>query len=125
MPLRRAFSALLLFSAIAFPVNRGNSRASKTVTAQPALAISGEKPSKDKLAGAERQWVQRWMRGMTLRDEIAQLVVIHSYGELPNSRTQAYRDFVHLVRDLHVGGITVVNRVVNGSVRGAEPYAMA
>ena len=29
------------------------------------------------------------------------------------------------VRDLKVGGMIVVNRVVSGSVRNAEPYAMA
>ncbi|MEP6536570.1 MAG: glycoside hydrolase family 3 N-terminal domain-containing protein [Bryobacteraceae bacterium] len=62
---------------------------------------------------------------MTLRDLVAQLIVITSYGEAPSSRSAAYRDFVHQVRDVKVGGIIVVNRVVNGSVRNAEPFAMA
>ena len=62
---------------------------------------------------------------MTLRDKVAQLVIITSYGEAPSSRSAAYRDFVRSVRDLKVGGMIVVNRVVGGSVRNAEPYAMA
>jgi beta-N-acetylhexosaminidase len=62
---------------------------------------------------------------MTLRERIAQLIVITSYGEAPSSRSAEFRNFVHAVRDLRVGGIIVVNRVVNGSVRNAEPYAMA
>ena len=66
-----------------------------------------------------------WLRSMPLADRIAQLIVITSYGEAPSSRSAAFRDFVHAVRDLKVGGMIVVNRVVSGSVRNAEPYAMA
>lgn len=62
---------------------------------------------------------------MTLREQVAQLVMIPCYGEAPNARTRAYRDFVRLVRDVRVGGLIVVNRVQNGTVRSAEPYAMA
>ena len=62
---------------------------------------------------------------MPLAERIAQLIVITSYGEAPSSRSAAFRDFVHAVRDLKVGGMIVVNRVVSGSVRNAEPYAMA
>jgi beta-N-acetylhexosaminidase len=65
------------------------------------------------------------MRGMNLRQKIAQMVVIHSYGEDPSSRSKQYKEFVRAVRDLRVGGIIVVNRVVSGSVRNAEPHAMA
>lgn len=62
---------------------------------------------------------------MSLRELAAQLIVITSYGEAPPSRSAAFKDFVHLVRDLKVGGIIVVNRVVGGTVRNAEPFAMA
>lgn len=68
---------------------------------------------------------QRWARGLTLPERVAQLVVITSYGEAPSSRSAAYRDFVRAVRDWKVGGMIVVNRVVSGAVRNAEPYAMA
>jgi beta-N-acetylhexosaminidase len=62
---------------------------------------------------------------MSLRDRIAQLISMPCYGENPSTRSQDYKKFRHWVRDLHVGGLIVVNRVVNGSVRNADPYAMA
>ena len=67
----------------------------------------------------------RRSRGLSLRDKVAQMVMIPCYGESPSARSTAYREFLRQVRDLHVGGIIVVNRIVGGSVRNAEPYAMA
>ena len=89
--------------------------AAKSLSAKPAVSAPSH----------EKQWAQRLLKPMTLHDLVAQLIVITSYGEAPSSRSAAYRDFVHQVRDVRVGGIIVVNRVVNGSVRNAEPYAMA
>jgi beta-N-acetylhexosaminidase len=74
---------------------------------------------------SERDAAQRWLRGMSLQQKVAQLVVITSYGEAPSSRSAAYREFVHAVRDLNVGGLIVINRVVGGAVRSAEPHGMA
>src|ERR1017187_3386086 len=68
---------------------------------------------------------QQWMRGMSLRDKVAQLISMPCFGEDPNTRSQDYKKFRHWVRDLHIGGLIVVNRVVNGSVHNADPYAMA
>jgi beta-N-acetylhexosaminidase len=62
---------------------------------------------------------------MSLRDKVAQLIMLTTYGEAPGARSAAFRGYVRAVRDLKVGGLIVVNRVVAGSVRPAEPYAMA
>ncbi len=62
---------------------------------------------------------------MTLRDRAAQLVFVSFYGEAPNTRSQEYRKYLRWVRELRVGGLVLVNRVRNGSVQQAEPYAMA
>src|SRR5262245_27008662 len=74
---------------------------------------------------SERSIAQRWLRGMTLRDKVAQLVMIPTYGEALSSRSKAFKQFVNAVRNLKVGGLIGINRVVAGSVRSAEPYAMA
>lgn len=66
-----------------------------------------------------------WMRSMDLRERIAQLVIVPFYGEAPNSGSEEYQKLVSLVRDLRVGGFVLVNRVVAGSVRHSEPYALA
>ncbi len=66
------------------------------------------------------------MRGMTLRDEVAQLIFIPFYGASPNSRSREYRKFVRLIRETKVGGLLLVN--VNAAGRltpKAEPYALA
>jgi beta-N-acetylhexosaminidase len=69
--------------------------------------------------------VRRWMRGMTLRDEVAQLVFIAFHGESPNTRSPAYRKFLRLIHDTKVGGLVLTN-VANGRVvQKAEPYALA
>jgi beta-N-acetylhexosaminidase len=69
--------------------------------------------------------VQKWMRSMSLRDKVAQLVMMPCYGEAINTRSAQYRHYMHLVRDLKVGGLIVLGHVINGSIRNAEPYAMA
>jgi beta-N-acetylhexosaminidase len=68
--------------------------------------------------------VRKWMRSMSLREKIAQLIVVPIYGESMNLRSSAFRKYQHEVRDLHVGGVIVTGRVQNGIVRNAEPYAM-
>src|SRR5260370_17721559 len=69
--------------------------------------------------------VGKWMKGMTLREKVAQLVIMPIYGEATNVRSANCRKYLHFVRDLHVGGVIVTGHSVNGGVRTAEPYAMA
>lgn len=65
------------------------------------------------------------MRTMTLREKIAQLVVIGFSGHPMNTRTREYRKFVHLVGQEHVGGLILVN-VSNGrTVAKADPLEAA
>ncbi len=62
---------------------------------------------------------------MTLREKIAQLVVIGFSGHPMNTRTREYRKFVHLVAQEHVGGLILVN-VSNGrTVARADPLEAA
>jgi beta-N-acetylhexosaminidase len=69
--------------------------------------------------------VRQWTHSMTLRDKVAQLIVVPIYGELANTRSAEYRKYQHLIRDLHVGGVIVTGHSLNGGIRNAEPYAMA
>jgi beta-N-acetylhexosaminidase len=82
------------------------------------------KPSAANLTKASPA-VRRWMKTMTLRDEVAQLVFIAFHGESPNTRSREYRKFVRLIRETKVGGL-ILNNVANGRVvQKAEPYAVA
>ena len=69
--------------------------------------------------------VRRWMKGMSLRDEVAQLVFIAFHGESPNTRSREYRKFVRMIRELRVGGLILVNWSNGRVIQKAEPYALA
>ena len=123
MARRRVFAILFLAFIAAYPaLMRTTKRVQRDTSSSvpPAVKKVAQFP-----ATSERGVAQRWLATMPLRDRVAQLVIITSFGEAPASRSAAYRDFVRAVRDLKVGGIIVVNRVVGGTVRSAEPYAMA
>ncbi len=68
--------------------------------------------------------VKRWLRAMTLRDQVAQLVFIPFYGTAPNVRTAQYRKFVRLIRETKVGGLILLNASNGRQTVKAEPYAL-
>ena len=92
-----------------------------------ALAGAATRPKVPKKAPdpTSNSTVRKWMRGMSLHDKVAQLVMMPIYGEVTNTRSAAFRKYQHYVRDLHVGGVIVTGHVLNGTVRNAEPFAMA
>jgi beta-N-acetylhexosaminidase len=87
-----------------------------------ASAATHAKPAADKGTPAS---VRQLTRSMTLRDKVAQLIIMPIYGEHANTRSAEFRKYQHLIRDLHVGGVIVTGHSLNGGVRNAEPYAMA
>jgi beta-N-acetylhexosaminidase len=69
--------------------------------------------------------VRRWMRNMTPRDEVAQLIFVAFHGQSPNTRSAEYRKFIRLIRETKIGGL-VLNNVSNGrTIQKAEPYKVA
>jgi beta-N-acetylhexosaminidase len=68
---------------------------------------------------------RRWMRTMSLRDKVAQLIVMPIYSDAANTRTATFRKYQHLVSDLRVGGVIVTGFSLNGGLRPANPYALA
>ena len=90
--------------------------------ASAATRPKNSKQTTDKTTPAS---VRQWMRSMSLRDKVAQLIIMPIYGEHANTRSAEFRKYQHLIRDLHVGGVIVTGHSLNGGVRNAEPYAMA
>jgi beta-N-acetylhexosaminidase len=92
------------------------------VVAPPPLTPATAKPV---VAGKASATVRRWMKSMTLREEVAQLVFIDFHDGAHNTRSREYQKFVRLIRDTRVGGLILIN-VTNGrNVQKAEPYALA
>jgi len=107
----RAILSVFLCAALSF------ASPAEPVTRRPA-------PSKPLTIKASPT-VRRWMRTMTLRDEVAQLVFIAFHGESPNTRSAGYRKFIRLIREVKVGGL-ILNNASNGRVvQKAEPYKVA
>jgi beta-N-acetylhexosaminidase len=68
--------------------------------------------------------VRRWMKTMSLRDEIAQLVFIDFHGMPSSSRSRDYLKFVRLIHETKVGGLILTNVSTSRGVQKAEPYAV-
>ena len=83
------------------------------------------KPSRTEPPPKASAAVRRWMKGMTLRDEVAQLIFVAFRGTAPNSRSREYRKFMGQIRDTKVGGLILVNWSNGRVMRKAEPYAVA
>ncbi len=69
--------------------------------------------------------VRKWMRSMSVRDKVAQLIIMPIAAEPPNTRSATFRKYQHYVRDLRVGGVIVTGYSLNGGLRNAEPYGLA
>src|SRR5438445_13837156 len=64
------------------------------------------------------------LRGLSLHDRIAQLIIVRGYGDYPPSNNAEYRRFIHWIRDDRVGGFIVAGRIRNGDVIPAQPFEM-
>ncbi len=64
------------------------------------------------------------LRSLSLHDRIAQLIVVRAYGDYPRTEDPEYKKLTRWIRDDHVGGFIVANRIHNGSVVSAQPFEM-
>jgi len=65
------------------------------------------------------------VRGLSLHDRIAQLLMVRGYGDYPSSTDPEYQRFLKWIRDDRVGGFIVAGRIRNGNVISAQPFEMA
>ncbi len=89
----------------------------------PLTMIGATKPTPKKSTRTNAA-AKQWQAGLTLRQKVAQLIVIPFSGEAPNTRSRQYQQFVRLVRDQQVGGLILISRTARG-IKRAEPYALA
>jgi beta-N-acetylhexosaminidase len=91
-------------------------------------AIAATKPvpkTKKPPLTTEQRAAQSIMKSMSLRDRVAQLIIATCYGEAPATKSAEYQKYRHWVRDLHIGGLIVANRIDHGAIRNAQPHALA
>src|SRR5947209_5887125 len=127
MRLRLTFGSLFCFSllwGLALPPGKPRTGAAAAKTAGAATERVAARTPVESSSGGVRVAAQ-WLQSLSLRDRAAQLILMPSFGEAPSRSSNDYKKFRHWIRDLHIGGIIVNNRVVSGQVRNAEPHTMA
>jgi beta-N-acetylhexosaminidase len=67
----------------------------------------------------------RWLASLSLREKIAQLLIVPFYGYFPEANSESELQIRKLVTETGVGGLIILNRVQDGGVRRAQPYEMA
>jgi beta-N-acetylhexosaminidase len=96
------------------------------LAAAPAVSpgVSPKNPRKINLAkrAAGRSAL---LRSLSLHDRIAQLVIVRAYGDYLRSDDPEYKTLARLIRQDHIGGFIVANRIHNGAVINAQPFEMA
>jgi len=91
-----------------------------------SFALPGAAVRKSAPPNQTRQpvFVRRWMKALTLREKVAQLVFIPFHGAAPNTRSREYRQFLKLIRDTRVGGMVLVNWSHGRVTQKAQPHAL-
>jgi beta-N-acetylhexosaminidase len=95
-----------------------------TPPARPAASKAKAKSKAAPLTPDQRA-AQALMKRMSLRDKVAQLVIVAADGDVYSTTSKDYEKYRHWVADLHIGGITINNASRYGLVRNAEPHAVA
>jgi beta-N-acetylhexosaminidase len=100
--------------------------APQTSAKKATAKAAAKKPAAPAPAGnSEKTIAERWLQSLTLRQRVAQLVVVGFSGRPMNTRSRAYQKFVRLVAQEQVGGLILVN-VTNGrTVQKADPLEAA
>jgi beta-N-acetylhexosaminidase len=121
--IRRPVWLLACASALAAPfLFPAPQTSAKKAPAKTAAKKSAEAPP---AVNSERAIASRWLQSLTLRQRVAQLVVVGFSGRPINTGSRAYQRFIQLVAQEQVGGLILVN-VTNGRlVQKADPLEAA
>ena len=69
---------------------------------------AGSKSAAKNLSPAASAWVESTLRKMTVDEKIGQLLFTTYHGSFTSTDSDAYRQLLHEVQDLHVGGFIVI-----------------
>src|SRR5713101_8048230 len=103
---RVRFLLLIPVSIVLLMAHNARSQSRSTLTRKP-IAKEGVVPAKSgmkKLSPAANAWVETTLRKLTVDEKIGQLIFTTYHGSFTATDTAAYRQILHDVTDLHVGG---------------------
>src|SRR5216684_2715879 len=109
---RVRFLLLIPVSIVLLMAHNARSQSRSTLTRKP-IAKEDVVPAKSgmkKLSPAANAWVETTLRKMTVDEKIGQLLFTTYHGSFTATDTAAYRQILHDVSDLHVGGFINVTQ---------------
>src|SRR5712692_3565211 len=104
---RRVRFLLLISVSIVFLIAYNARSQSSTTSAKEHSANEGAVSAKsrpNKLSPAANTWVETTLRKMTVDETIGQLLFTTYHESMTDADNAAYRQIMHDVTDLHVGG---------------------
>src|SRR6266849_2887944 len=104
---RRVRFLLLIPVSIVFLMAYNARSQSRSTSAKKTVSREGAVPAKSgakKLLPAANAWVENTLRKMSVDEKIGQLLFTTYHGSLTATDTAAYRQVMHNVTELHVGG---------------------
>src|SRR5882757_9848970 len=104
---RRVRFLLLIPASIVLLMTYNARSQSRSTSARKNVGKEGTVPAKSgvkKLSPAANAWVETTLRKMSVDDKIGQLLFTTYHGSFTATDTAAYRQVLHDVNDLHVGG---------------------
>src|SRR5713101_3948264 len=113
MERRRVRCLLLIPVSIGFFMADNARSQSRSTSAKKTSAKEGAVPAKSgmkKLSATANAWVEATLRKMTVDEKIGQLLFTTYHGSLTATDTASYKQMLHDVTDLHVGGFINVTQ---------------
>ena len=98
---------ILLFILMAQKAHSQNETAKEKKPAAQETSAGSKSASKN-LSPAASAWVESTMRKMTVDEKIGQLLFTTYHGSLTATDSDPYKQLMHDVQDLHVGGFIVI-----------------
>jgi beta-N-acetylhexosaminidase len=99
--------SVLILSLMAYTTRNQKARAQSKDTVGND-ADSSAKKTATKLAPAANAWVEETLKKMSVAEKVGQLLFTTYHGSLTANDSAAYRQIMHDVNDLHVGGFIVI-----------------
>src|SRR5215471_4538054 len=104
---------------------RSHNNATNEQEPAPQKTSAGPKNAAKTLSPAASAWVESALRKMTAEEKIGQLLFTTYHGSFTATDSDAYRQLLHAVQDLHVGGFIVITHGSPLGVVKSQAYPTA
>src|SRR5258707_14452457 len=125
---RRVRFLLLIPVSIVFLMAYNARSQSRSTAAKKTVVKEGAVPANSglkKLSPAADAWVETTLRKMSVDEKIGQLLFTTYHGSFAATDTAAYRQVLHDVNDLHVGGVINITQGSSLGIVKSQAYPAA